>query len=607
MAKQIISDEVWKEQIPAANKYYQTWEKRFKCSILENYYEGRQWSGDMEDYNPYTINKIYETVQIKIDSFVPEFPKYTVSPQQGSADFDLETAALSSQMKQDVLNTIINNDKEVFHDEIQAAYKDSFFRFGIIEVGYAANWILNPNAQRPLLNTDKEKLEYSSNKNPYTVGEPVELPVHERVYYKRIPARCFRVGGMDHRYLHRATWCGYYEYVDKNDLLAIRSVMNRSKINDCQGTSTLEYSNDGTDNEEIDRKGDYVKIWHIWHNKAKLRLIVMDDGPTIFQRPFDRLNLIDYRPDKRVRNDSFYPIPPVFHWISPQDEINETREQMRKHRRRFNRKFQVIVDTVEDDEIEKFENGDDGGIVKVKKENAITPILDAPLGSSVNQAIMTSDDDMNKISGTTAAQRATADRTTATEAQQIGFQSSIRTDAERNRIARLLIAIGRETLLIVRDKFTLGVWIELTGDNQGSMMTEYQMHKPVYDWVTSEDLNDGYDFRIQVDVTTLSQSGQEDEKKHFLEFLAVVTQYPQIAMSPKLVREAAYRVGYRNEAIIKEMMDMALLQRLQAMHGMQQQQQGLQTSQQMMQAKTPNDIEQIRQQMQGQLGPGQQQ
>jgi hypothetical protein len=95
MAKQIISDDVWQEQLKAANDYYEKWAKLFKCSILEKYYEGFQWNVGDNDYNPYTINKIYETIQIKVDSFVPEFPKFTVSPQQGSSDFDLETAALS--------------------------------------------------------------------------------------------------------------------------------------------------------------------------------------------------------------------------------------------------------------------------------------------------------------------------------------------------------------------------------------------------------------------------------------------------------------------------------------------------------------------------------
>lgn len=599
MAKQIIPDEIWGERISAANKYYDSWARLFKCAILEKYYEGFQWSGDLNEYNPYTINKVYETIQIKIDSFVPEFPQFNVFPKQGSSDFDMDTAVLSSNLKQDVLNQIIDNDKEVFHDEIQMMYKDSFFRFGILEVGYAADWILNPNASRPLLNSDTDK-NYTG-QNPTATGEPIELPVQERIYFKHVPAKCFRVGGVDHRYLHQTSWCGYYEYVDKKDLLAIRSLMNRKKVEETVGTSCVEYSMDGGDEENLDKNGDYIKIWHIWDNKAKQRIIRIDEGVTIYQRPMKRLNLIDYRPDKRLRTGGFYPIPPVFHWISPQDEINETREQLRKHRRRFIRKFQCIVDTIDDEEIEKFENGDDGSLIKVKVANAITPIMDAPLGSAISASIQVSDDDMNKISGTTAAQRATADRTTATEAQQIGYQSSIRTDAERSRVARFLIAIGREVLLTVKERFTLGLWVNLTADNKSTLMQEYQARKPSYDWVTSEDLDDGYDFRIQVDVTTLSQAGQEDEKKHFLEFLAVVTQFPQIAMSPKLIREAAYRVGYRNEAVIKEMMDMALLQKLATMHGIQQQQQGLQTSQQINAAKTPNDIEQIRQQMTKQI------
>jgi hypothetical protein len=596
MAKQIISDDIWRTRITRANKYHEKWEKLFKCKILEKYYEGFQWNVGNREYNPYTINKIYETVQIKIDSFIPEFPQFLVAPQEGNSEFDLETAALSSQMKQDVLNQIIMNDSEVFHDEIQAAYKDSFFRFGILEVGYAANWILNPNASRPLLSTDKDKANYGQ--RPKIAGEPQELPSEERIYFKHIPARCFRVGGVDNRYLHRTSWCGYYEYVDKNDLLAIRSIMNRQKVEDQIGTSFVEYSMDANiSDEEIDKTGNNIKIWHIWDNKAKLRLIVMDGGVTIFQKKFDRLNLFDYRPDKRLLTSGFYPIPPVFHWISPQDEINETREQLRNHRKRFNRKFQVMEGAIDDEETEKFENGEDGALVKVKRENAISPILDAPLGSAISAAIQTSDDDMNKISGTTAAQRATADRTTATEAQQIGFQSSIRTDAERNRIARFLIAIGRETLLTAKDKFTLGIWTKLTTDNPSTLMQEYQIHKPIYDYITSEDLSDGYDFKVTVDVTTLSSSGQADEKRKFLEFLTFVNQFPQVAMSPKLIRELAFRVGYRNESVIKEMQDMALLQKLAQMHGIQQQQHGQQMNQQLTAAKGPADIEQIRNQL----------
>ncbi len=253
MAKQVISDEIWKERLNSANKYYDRWAKLFKCDILEKYYEGFQWNVELDSYNPYVINKVYETIQIKLDSFIPEFPKFEVAPQQGNSDFDLETAALSSQMKQDVLNQIITNDKEKFHDEIQLCYKDSFFRFGVMEVGYAAEWMLNPNAPKGLLNTDKDKTGYGT--DPRIVVQPKELPVTEKIYFKHIPAKTFRVGGIDHKYLDRTSWCGYYEYVCKDDLLAARNLMNRSKVEYSTGTSSLEYSMDRSDDENTDNKG----------------------------------------------------------------------------------------------------------------------------------------------------------------------------------------------------------------------------------------------------------------------------------------------------------------------------------------------------------------
>ena len=108
----------------------------------------------------------------------------------------------------------------------------------------------------------------------------------------------------------------------------------------------------------------------------------------------------------------------------------------------------------------------------------------------------------------------------------------------------------------------LGVWARLTTTNKEDLFQEVQENKPAYQWVTSEDLNDGYDFRIILDVTSLSADSQQVEKQKFMEFLALTTQFPQIAMSPTLIREAAYRVGYRNEKVIKEMQKMALLHQL---------------------------------------------
>lgn len=599
MPVQITDDSIWGGRIDSANRYYDSWARLFKCDVLEKYYEGFQWlNQEQDDNNPYVINKVMETVQIKLDEFIPAQLQFNVYPRMGNSDYNLELAGTSANMKQDVLNTLISEDSAQFNEELRQAYQDSFFRFGLIEVGYSAKWIENPRAQKPLLNSNVKK--QMAGMRPKVKFEPKELPADEKVYYKHIAAKRFRVGGFDHRYLDRCSWCGYYEWVYKDDLLALPGLMNRNLLAGV-GAERTEFNATDVATERPKDAG-LVKIWHIWDNRAQVRIVLLDNPKiTLFQRRQSRVNIIDFRHDIRNTTEGFYPVPPVFHWISPQNEINETRQQLRNHRQRFTRKFQVVEEMVDEIELQKFETGADGSLIKVKRENAITAIQDAPLGGSLDKAIVTSSDDLNQISGTASELRGVADRTTATQANIINTKGSIRENAQRDRVAKWFSKIGRETLLTARDKFTIGIWAKLTGDPGEKLFQTVQASKDAYTWVSAEDLNDGYDFKVILDPTTLSAQSQELEKKKFLEFLAVVTQYPQVALSPKLIRECAYRVGYRNEAVIKEMQQMALIQ----MHAMLQQQQigGQQPpqpgnmAQHQVAQQTPNGMEQIRQQL----------
>ncbi len=597
----LVEGGIWSDRIESANNYYKKWATRYSCDTLEKYYEGFQWPAQKPDDDRYVINKIFETIQIKLDSFIPSQLKFQVSPAAGSSDFNLELASLSSQIKEDVLNTVISDPEQVFSEECGMAYKDSFFRFGIVEVGYSADWIMNPNAPRPLLNTDVSKDNVG---NPKVIKKiPQELPVNERVYFKHIPASTFRVGGIDHKYLHRCGWCGYYEWVDKNDLLALPGVKNKKKLEAIVGQTINDHfaAGDKTGRSEHLGSGNNIKVWHIWDLKTRMRLVITDDDYiTISERKFTRLNLFDIRPDKSLITNGFYPIPPVHHWISPQNEINEIREQGKNHRRRFVRKFQVVVGSCDDEEIEKFESGQDGALVKVKRENAISAIQSASLGVDGNNSNVLASDDLNQISGTSAEVRGVADRTTATQANIINQKAATRENAERDRVIKWFARIGRETLLVIRDKFTLGIWAQLTSDPGEQLFGTVQQNKPVYDWVTSEDLNDGYDFRIVVDVTTLSQASQQEEKRKYLEFLSITTQFPQTALSPLLIRENAYRCGYRNEKVIKEMQQMALVHMMGVQAGIMGP--AGNSGQQINNNNTPNDMSEITNQLQNQLG-----
>lgn len=612
MSKQIIDDDVWSERLKTADQYYHTWEKLFKCDILDKYYEGIQWKSQLElSYNPYVINKVYETIQIKISEFIPTFPKFIVSSRVGNEE-DLQAAAASANLKEDVLNTIIEDPEENFSEELEMAFKDSFFRFGIIEVGYSADWIENPNVRKPLLGKDTEA-NATERERRRIVEEPPEIPVNERSYVKHIAAKTFRVGGRDHKYLSRCGWYGYYEFIDKDDLLSMPKLLNRNKIENA-GPSTSDPNRETVSHDSQRYKQDSLKIWHVWDMKARLRLILLDDPcVTVFQKKFDRVSCFALRPDPRLRTGGFYPVPPAYHWLSPQDEYNETREMLRSHRRRFIRKFQLIEGTCDDEEIEKFETGPDGAIIKVKRENAITPIENADLGPALQESIATSADDLNRISGTSDEARGVADRSTATQANIVNQRTALRETKERDRVVKWFAAIGREILLIVKERFTGKVLTKLTSPEGEPFLGNVRANAAAYKWVESEDLKDGYDFRIDVDLTTMSSTTQTVEKQHMVEFLTILTQFPMVAFSPYLVREIAYRVGYRNEKAIAEFQKMALLMEYSRMAQLQaqasqssqpQQQQPPQNGnngQQIASQMAPPDIEAMRNQLKNQL------
>jgi len=593
--KQIIEDNVWGTRIPQACRYYDQWAKRFKCNVLEDYYEGEQWKQQANlGYNPYTLNEVFDIIQIKIAQFIPTFPQFQLAPKPGNTD-DFNTAADSAQLKEQTLNQLIQNDDTNFIDEVELAYKDSFFRFGMIEVGYGAEWILNPNAKKPLLSNDRD-----ARSNRKEIEQlPQELPRNEQVFVKHIPARNFRIGGYDHKYLNRCGWCGYYEFVEKDDLWNLPGLINQKKIGDIGATYSSLYDEPDIEKPltETPPKNTY-KVWKIWDLRAMVQLLVLDSPKlTVFQRRFKRLPLFDIRPDKRLVVTGFYPIPQVYHWLSPQDELNETREQLRAHRRRFIRKYQAVTGMVTDEEIEKFETGPDGAVVRVKQPDAITPIQNADLGQAIDKAIMTSQDDLNRISGTSNQTQGVVDRSTATEAQLLNARGQVRENKDRDRVVKWICRIGRELLLTAKDKFVLGIWIELSSPEGEYTFGQAQTNNKSFKWVSHQDLNDGFDFRITVDLASLSVSEQQKEKQALFEFLAALTQFPMISFSPILVREIAYRIGYRNTRVIKEFQNQALAMELGRQAQLKQQMGGGNAAQQITQQATPPAASQVAQSM----------
>lgn len=564
----------WQPRIKQADKYYKAWEDRFRCETLESYNEGFQWNltnGQPLDLmgvrRPYTVNLVYTTIKRKVANITYSYPEFILTPRPGQMDWNQDFAVQSAQIKQDTLNTVASDPRLELVEDIRLAAIDSFFRFSVVEVGYGTSWE-NPN---------KPKMEMKSHDDPnISIDKDTVVsdePANELTapYTKWISARRFRVSMADDVKLRNCDWCGYYAFMPKSVLKNTDGIefplaydQNYYSVDIADATAFFTERGYSTDTAQamVDR-GEVCKVWHIWDNIAKERLLLLDGNfEQMYSEPFERLPFATHRSDLSLKG--WYPIPPVFQWLSPQNEVNEAREQMRRYRRRATRKFEASKGDHEFDELEKMKTEVDGEVIITKRKDgqpSIRPIVNPQIDGNIEQGLITAKDDFDIVAGIPVARGRASDRQTATATRQIATDQGIIESLEQIDFSRFVAAIGRELLLQLGEKMPQGMWIKYTIDpgDEESIMQEVQSNAPIYKYITSQSLTDGYDFDVVCNVINSTPDQMAKEFDGYVKFMSMVNQFPQIAMSSTLIRETAYRCGYKNEKVIKEFQKMAVL------------------------------------------------
>lgn len=554
----------WGQRIHNANKYYTEWATTYKCDLLEQYFKGNQWKGRRDyltvNYNPYMLNLVYATIKDKLGSLVFQKPSFLLSPKPGGQDWNPDLAAQSANLKQDVLNTVIQNPNANFAKIAKRAARDSFFRFGLIEIGYAADW-RNPQKSEPLFSDHGEEI---SEKSKIVSNE--EVPINERFYFKRINPKRFRVSVSDAEDLENHEWCGYYDFYYTKTLRKTKGINFPKDYQDAMVSADFTDTNlfSGTENAprpdflRLLTEGEISRVWNIWDMTEKKRLLLLDDNfEELWSTDCDRLPFKDIRWDEQF--EGFYPVPPVFQWLSPQDDINEAREQTRSFRRRFTRKFQAKVGAIEDDEVQKFASGPDGIVVMVKEVDAITPIQNPEQGQTAENDLALAKDDFYTISGNSSNIQAT-DRQTATASKIVDARAQVRESSEQMDFSSWLCEIGRETLVQIQEYLVESLWIKYTtSPDQQAALQDMQVQQAAYKQVHSQEIADGYDFEIDIDVMNQTPAAMQAQQQAFVTFTTLIHQFPELAMSPVLIRKAAMVSGMRDEKVIHQMQQVALL------------------------------------------------
>jgi hypothetical protein len=554
---------IWQDRITAGEKIFSSWYKGYKVKTLQEYYEGFHYDKSVtgDEYQPYISNRFGMAIDIKLPVVLFTNPSFEITPKPSKKEYTEEESSQQAQLKSDVLNQTVGNPEWNFYDEASLAILDAQTSFGIFEVNYDADWIENPNANQPILTVDTDSSIIDSEAKIET--EAKELPKNERIFFKRIPAEHFRVSLDNHKLLKRCRWFGYWEFVSKVELISNPNY-DTDGLNTIIHSTSIAATSDVSNSEFIiqDKEAEQIKLWKIWDMKAmKILFIPEGSNHVIREKPFKRVNVFPLK--YKDLHEGFYPKPPAFDWLSPQREINETGEFASLHRKRAARKYLAADGAFDPEELEKLQMNIDMSVIKTKRQTtagALEPIKDADLGAQHHEMRAIATNDFDNIASITAAKRGEAGRgSTATEASLTDKGSSIRDSKDVITTANWYVAIGREVLLQIIEKYTGEFWVKVTAED--SIMEPLESITQQWQLIKAEALGDS-SFDIDIILKSLSPVSNDIEKRKYIEFVSIITQFPIVGMSPGLVHETANSVGYRNQKVIRILAKLAQAQQI---------------------------------------------
>ncbi len=124
---------------------------------------------------------------------------------------------------------------------------------------------------------------------------------------------------------------------------------------------------------------------------------------------------------------------------------------------------------------------------------------------------------------------------------------------------------GDYTLQTMIENLEQPIWVKITTDpavpsNSYQPANEIQSNAPIFQQIFASQLEDGCDYTIRMDVTDATPAALAQEQQAFQLFNSLLVQFPHLAMDGDLIRETAFKSGYRNEKIIEKMQKAILVQ-----------------------------------------------
>lgn len=558
MASQTENQEEWESKITRAKKVRRNWKAIFKVDTAILYFDGIQNPGyNKEEW--ITINKIYSHLMAQLPSLYANDPYFYVKLKR-SFNPDPETIAAWDErgnMRAAYLNYLKTELK--LKDTIRLNIQDAHFSYGIAKIFHSADSEENPTADLPTLDDEGNPL---INDDGEVILDPERIPINERYNVIRIHPDDFIWDEDSGPLPYDWKWLAQRVVTDL-DLAKENKQFSKEALKSLEGTSPSQDSEEkakekrkkgsgvplNPESKIDDKKDTKIAYWEIYMLKGERKMhVIAEDAnePLLFDEDLPKgvedhpYAILRFTP----RDNSPYPIPPVSQAIDLNKELNMTRSKKQTHRKRFNRKYEVLVQALSDEtELSKLENGEDGAIIKVQQQGAIQPIKDAPLDQQEQLEEIKITNDITEMMGGPGSARGIANADSATEASILDKRLEIKEGDKTSMVIDFTKDIARKLDMLVQAHITKDEAVRVvgpSGENFELVKTE------AYEDIAGEF---GYDVNVGSTIPRLPQT----ERASWMAFLSILGGFPQLMLSKRLLKMTAENHHIEDEAMIEEL------------------------------------------------------
>jgi hypothetical protein len=558
----------WLEKINKAKKVRENWKKQFRVDLAREYYEGRQNPG-LPEGEWITLNRIYTHIQSTLPALYNTDPYFYVNLRR-SYKPDPESVALYEQMgkgRSAMLNYL--KDEIKLKDHVQLCILDAMFAYGVLKTHYYSELEENPDAEKEMMD---ENGAYLMGEDGNILREPKQIPVHERYCAVRVHPDDFLfdedAGTLENNW-HWVAECVRMPRDEAKeqpgwDKKVIKDLVNGEKADDewkarqdrKKGSENASY--DPITGEKTAKKKDILVFWEIYNLKEKKWCVVAEGAEDYIMEEsefpegvFDHCySILRFT----LRDDSPYPIPPVSQGLDCQKELNLSRSRLMTHRKRFNRKYEVLVSAFDDvdAEMSKLESGDDGTCIRVMQLGAIQPIKDAPLDQQNLIETTYLQNDLTELLGGVAGEaRGISSSDSATQASIMDKRLEIKEGSALARVMDFVLNAARKLDQLVQVHIDADTAVRVLGVDGEA--TWAMIKQTDYEDIEGE-------FAYEVNVGSTIPKLPHTERSSWMAFLGMIAQAPQLALSRRLLKQVAEMHHIENDALVDEVHNIAKAQ-----------------------------------------------